>query len=187
MTQSLLVLDDEPDILRLMERIVKSSTSYKIQKTNNSLEFLNIIEERKFDLIITDLKMPGMTGFDILDFVQKNNRDELVVVCTAFGNQETAMDILAKGAFEYLSKPFRKEHIILTIERGMKYQRLRRENQILKNMLFAEPYEKAEENFKIEYISHMNKKYENDINRIAEKTGVKKEVLNEYISKSVTE
>jgi len=177
MKQSLLVLDDEPDILRLMERIVKTSTPYNIQHTNNSLEFINIIDNSKFDLIITDLKMPGMSGYDILDHIQGNKRDELVIVCTAFGNQETAMDLLAKGAFEYLNKPFRKEHIMISIERAMKYQRFRRESSKYRSLFSEQPFEHAKSIFMKEYINCMNKKYNQDINKVSKKSGIDKEII----------
>ncbi len=181
MMQRLLVLDDEPDILRLMERIVKSSTPYQIQTTNNSLEFINIIENNEFDLIITDLRMPGMTGFDVLDYIQNKERNELVIVCTAFGNQETAMDLLTKGAFEYLSKPFRKEHITISIERAMKYQRLKRDSNKYHSLFSKQPYEKAKKEFMIEYINYLNNKYNNDIDTMADKSGIENEKIEKYL------
>lgn len=177
MKQSLLVIDDEPDILRLMERIVKTSTPYNIQTTNNSLEFVSIINNNKFDLIITDLKMPGMSGMDVLDHIQDNKRDELIIVCTAYGNQETAMNLLAKGAFEYLYKPFRKEHIMISIERAMKYQRFRRESLKYRSLFDKQPFDKAKSAFMKEYINCMNKKYENDIDEISNKSGIDKETV----------
>jgi len=177
MKQSLLVLDDEPDILRLMERIVKTSTPYNIQTTNNSLEFESIISSQQFDLVITDLKMPGMSGYDILDHVQENKMDLLVIVCTAYGNQETAMDLLAKGAFEYLYKPFRKEHITISIERAMKYQRFRRESNKYRSLFSKRPFEMARDNFMTEYINCMNIKYDNDIDEIANLSGIDKKII----------
>jgi DNA-binding NtrC family response regulator len=181
MKQRLLVIDDEPDILRLMERIVKSSTPYSIHTTNNSLEFISIIENKKFDLIITDLKMPGMNGFDILEHIQNNQRDELVIVCTGYGNQETAMDLLAKGAFEYLYKPFRKEHIMISIERAMKYQRFRRESLKYRSLFSEQPFNKAANNFMTEYLNCMKIKYSNDIELISDKSGIDREEIEKIL------
>jgi DNA-binding NtrC family response regulator len=182
MKQSLLVLDDEPDILRLMERIVKTSTPYNIQTTNNSLEFISIMNNQKFDLVITDLKMPGMNGYDILNHIQENKLEVLVIVCTAYGNQETAMDLLAKGAFEYLYKPFRKEHIMISIERAMKYQRFRRESFKYRSLFSERPFDRARDVFMKEYINCMNLKYDHDINEISTLSGIDKKIIEKTLT-----
>ena len=89
MKQTILAVDDEPHMLKLMERIVTEKTPYQITTTSNSLEVPEILEKSEFDLIIMDLKMPGMDGLDLLRLVKEKERFEEVVIITAFGSLET--------------------------------------------------------------------------------------------------
>lgn len=150
MIQNILAVDDEPDLLRLLERIIKEKTPYQIQVTNNSLEVPILLEKNEYDIIITDLKMPGMDGLDILKYVKDNKRFEQVIIITAFGSLETAMEALAQGVYDYITKPFKKEQIIFTVDRAMRYQNNLREAKKLSE-LFNKPFEEAIEAFKNEY------------------------------------
>lgn len=151
MFYNILAIDDEPDLLRLLERIIKGKTDYSILITGTSLEVPQLLEENEFDIIITDLKMPGMDGMDILKYIKERDRLEQVVIITAFGTLETAMEALANGVFDYITKPFKKEQIIFTIDRALKYQKTMKENRRLEAIFGARPYEKALELFKEEY------------------------------------
>ncbi|MBI5325096.1 MAG: response regulator [Ignavibacteriae bacterium] len=150
MKQNILAVDDEPDLLRLLERIIKEKTPYQITVTNNSLEVPMMLEQNEYDIIITDLKMPGMDGLDILKYVKDHKRFEQVIIITAFGSLETAMEALSQGVYDYITKPFKKEQIIFTVDRAMKYQ-----NNVLESLKFSElfnmPLDEAVEAFKIEY------------------------------------
>ncbi|OGU16899.1 MAG: hypothetical protein A2X61_03345 [Ignavibacteria bacterium GWB2_35_12] len=150
MTQNILAIDDEPDLLRLLERIIREKTPYQISVTGNSLEVPILLEKNEFDIIITDLKMPGMDGLDILKYVRDNKRFEQVIIITAFGSLETAMEALSKGVFDYITKPFKKEQIIFTVDRAMRYQNNARESQKFSE-IFKMPLDDAVEAFKTEY------------------------------------
>jgi DNA-binding NtrC family response regulator len=150
MKHNILAIDDEPDLLRLLERIIQEKTPYNITVTNNSLEVPMLLEKNEYDIIITDLKMPGMDGLDILKYVKENNRFEQVIIITAFGSLETAMEALSQGVYDYITKPFKKEQIIFTIDRAMKFQNNVREIRIFSE-IFEMTQDEAVEAFKIEY------------------------------------
>ncbi len=152
MNQNILAIDDEPDLLRLLERIIREKTPYSITTTNNSLEVPLILKENEFDIIITDLKMPGMDGIDILKYVKDNKRFEQVIIITAFGSLDSAMEALSQGVFDYITKPFKKEQIIFTIDRAMRFQKTTREAMKISDMFLSAPYDKALELFRKEYI-----------------------------------
>lgn len=152
MSQRILAIDDEPDILRLLERIIKEKTPYDIKICSNSLEVPNILGQESFDIIITDLKMPGLDGLDILKYVKENKRFEQVIMITAFGTLDTAMEALANGIFDYITKPFKKELIIFTLDKAMRYQRTIKEYSMLKSLFDIEPIEIAVEEFKKIYL-----------------------------------
>lgn len=172
MKQQILAIDDEPDLLRLLQRIIIEKTPYNINVTNNSLEVPKLLEENEYDVIITDLKMPGIDGIDILKYIKENNRTEQVIMITAFGTLESAIEAMALGVFDYITKPFKKEQIIFAIDRAMRYQANIKEIKRMSMLFDIEPYSSAEEMFKIEYISRKIKNYSSDINLVSEKTNL---------------
>ena len=147
MTQTILSVDDEPHMLKLLERIITEKTPYKITTTSNSLEVPELLKQNTYDLILADLKMPGLDGMDILRMIKEQNRLEEVVIITAFGSLESAIEALSLGVFDYITKPFKKEQIIFTLKRAMRWQKLKRESAEMEKLFEIEPYEEAEKAF----------------------------------------
>ena len=135
MAEKLLIVDDEPDMLKLLGMIIRDKTPYETITTNNPTEALDLVKKGGYDLVITDLKMPGLDGVEMLEAVKKYDADIPVIIMTAYGTIETAEEALSKGAFDFITKPFRKEQILFTIEKALKWLRLQRENQKLKEQL----------------------------------------------------
>jgi DNA-binding NtrC family response regulator len=135
MAEKLLIVDDEPDMLKLLGMILRDKTKYEIITTNNPVEALDLVKRGGYDLVITDLKMPGLDGIEMLDAVKNYDVDIPVIMMTAYGTIETAEEALRKGAFDFITKPFRKEQILFTIEKALSWLRLQRENKNLKDKL----------------------------------------------------
>lgn len=93
---------------------------------------LAIVAKRRPDAIVTDLKMPGGTGLDLLRQVRQFDEDLPVIVMTAFGAVETAVEALKGGAFDYLTKPFEGDELIISVKKAIEHVRLLRENAVLK-------------------------------------------------------
>ena len=172
MRQKILAVDDQPHMLVLLERIIKEKTSYDVVTTNNPLEVSNLLDKNDFDLIISDLKMPGMDGLEILDHVRKNNRKEKVIIITAFGDLESAVKSMQGGAFDYITKPFKKEQLLLAIDRAMSWQKLVREADSLLKLFEIKPYKKAEEEFRKTYILQLSRQLNYKLDQIGEKSGL---------------
>lgn len=147
-TGRILAVDDEPHMLLLLERIVTDKTPYSITTTSNSLELPMLLDKGDYDIIISDLKMPGLDGMDILRLLKERNRDEQAIIITAFGTLETAMESLSLGVSGYILKPFKKEQIIASIERTMEVRRMKRELKKFCQIIETEPYEDAERLFR---------------------------------------
>lgn len=177
MTQKILALDDELHMLKLLERIIREKTPYQIVTTNNSLEAPEILERSQIDLIITDLKMPGLDGLEILKFVKEKNLRTEVIIITAFGSLETAIEALSRGVFDYITKPFRKEQIVFTVDKAMRYASMRRENEQLSGIMECEPYESALRVFQREYIRRLASRYSRDPNEMVERSGLPPEAI----------
>ena len=162
--QTILAVDDEPHMLKQMERIITEKTPFQITTTSNSLEVPEILEKNQFDLILMDLKMPGMDGLDLLRLVKENQRLEEVVMITAFGSLETAIEALSLGVWNYIIKPFKKEQIIFTVNRAMRWQQMKREAAKMEGIFSPEPCERARKAFEREYVMHLLERCDGDEN-----------------------
>jgi DNA-binding NtrC family response regulator len=171
-TQRILAVDDEVHMLRLLERIISEKTPYPIVTTNSSLEVPRLLERERFDLILTDLKMPGMDGLDILRAVREQGRDEEIVILTAFGSLETAIEALSNDVFDYITKPFKKEQILFTVNKAMRWQRLKREAAATAALFAQEPYAEAERRFQAEYLRRLGERCEGDPEKMARRSGL---------------
>lgn len=138
MPERILAVDDEPDMLKVLSMIIREKTPYELITTNNPLEALEIVRKGNFDMVIADLKMPGLDGSELLEAVKAHNEEIPVIIMTAFATEEAASEIIAKGGFDFIIKPFRKEQILTAIERGLKWSQMQRENRILKERLERE-------------------------------------------------
>jgi two-component system NtrC family response regulator len=97
---------------------------YKVEAASDGAEGLAIFSQGKFDLVITDLKMPGISGMEVLRRIRKASRDVPVLVITAFGNVETAVEAMKEGAYDFIGKPFHREQLLLAVEKALERQRL---------------------------------------------------------------
>lgn len=135
MAEKILVVDDEPDMLWLLSMIIKEKTPYEVVTTNNPVEALELSKNQHFDILITDLKMPGLDGIELLNAVRGFNPDIPIIIITAYATSESATEAHEKNAFDFITKPFRKDQIIFTIEKAIKWLRAHQENKLLKEKL----------------------------------------------------
>ena len=128
----ILIVDDEVDMLALLAMIITEKTNHRATTTNNPLEVPKLIKEGAFDLLIADLKMPGMDGIELIDEVRKIDKSIPILIITAYGSIESAEEAIHKGAYDYITKPFRKEQILIAINRALEWKEMKREIDSLK-------------------------------------------------------
>ena len=133
MPERILVVDDEPNMLRLLKTILMDRTGYEVATTNNPLEVSKLLQEQPYDLVVTDLKMPLVDGIDLIDIIKKINADLPIIIITAYGTIETAEEAIQKGAYDFITKPFRKETILITIKRALEWRRMQKELAALRS------------------------------------------------------
>jgi DNA-binding NtrC family response regulator len=131
----ILIVDDEKDMLALLKRIITEETDYEVVTEVDPVKALDLFKESRFDLVITDLKMPKMDGIKLLEAVKKINPDASVVILTAYATIETAVEAIRKGAYDYVTKPFTRERILVTVAKVMQWQEMVRENLLLRQAL----------------------------------------------------
>jgi DNA-binding NtrC family response regulator len=132
MAAKILVVDDELDMLALLAMIISEKTDHNVTTTNNPLEVVQFVKEKEYDLVISDLKMPGMDGIELIAEIRKIDQYIPILVITAYGSIESAEDAIKKGAYDYITKPFRKEQILIAIDRALEWKNMRKELRELK-------------------------------------------------------
>lgn len=132
MSGRILVIDDEPNMLRLLKTILMNKTGYTVVTTNNPLEVKSLLEEERYDLVVSDLKMPLVDGLDLIDIIKKVDAHLPIIIITAYGTSEVAEEAVKKGAYDFIVKPFRKETILIAIKRALEWKRMQRELEALK-------------------------------------------------------
>ncbi len=115
---TVLVVDDDQDHNRALAKIFERA-GYRVRTAEDGQEALTILTERAYDLIITDLKMPHMNGLDLLRNIRAMSPDMPVVILTAFGEWETYIDAMDCGCVDYLSKPVRRDDILLAVRKAL--------------------------------------------------------------------
>ena len=128
----ILIVDDEVDMLALLAMIITEKTNHRATTTNNPLEVPKLIKEGAFDLLIADLKMPGMDGIELIDEVRKIDKSIPILIITAYGSIESAEEAIHKGAYDYITKPFRKEQILIAINRALEWKEMKRQIDSMK-------------------------------------------------------
>ena len=127
----ILVVDDELSIREFFE-IVLSEDGHEVDAVASGEEAFDKIEKKPYDLVITDLLMPGVDGMAVMERVKDISPETLVLMITAFATAESAVEAMKKGAYDYLMKPFKVDEIRLVVKNALEKSNLRRENQALK-------------------------------------------------------
>ena len=131
---SILIVEDEAKMRRLLE-LNLGDEGYTVHAASDAEAGLNILRQEKIDLVLTDLKLPGMNGLEFLQLVKRTNATIPVVVMTAYGTVETAVEAMKAGAVDYVLKPFPLEEIQLVVRKELDVHRLREENLSLREAL----------------------------------------------------
>ena len=131
---TILVVDDESNYLTVMETLL-GEAGYEVLTAPSAIEALKISAAADLDLVLTDMKMPKMTGIELLDKLQQLQPDLPVIIMTAFGTVEKAVSAMKKGAFDYILKPFKNDEILVTIAKALKHRHLILTNRLLNQEL----------------------------------------------------
>ncbi len=127
----ILVVDDDPEMGQWLTEILHKE-GFSVASLTDSLEASQLLRREDFDLLITDLKMKGLKGLDLLAETQKVAPRTPVIIITAFGTIESAIQAMKMGAYDYITKPFRTEEIGLTVKKALENRRLKKEVERLK-------------------------------------------------------
>jgi two-component system response regulator HydG len=133
---TVLVVDDDAANRVTMERIL-AREGYRVVHAESGREAMQLLRDERVDLVLTDLKMPGMSGLDLLKAARKVDPDLEVVVMTAYGTVETAVEAMKEGAYDFVSKPLRRLELVTTLKKALDKRLLQLENRRLRERLAA--------------------------------------------------
>jgi DNA-binding NtrC family response regulator len=129
-----LVVDDEQRQRDILQMILEAE-GYETIAAGNGRQALQTAQAQGFDVVLTDLKMPDLNGIELLGEILKLQPSPLVILMTAHGTIDSAVDAMRKGAFDYLTKPLEKDELLLVLRRAMERAHLVRENRMLREQL----------------------------------------------------
>ncbi len=129
--KKILIVDDEEGMRHMLSIILKKE-GYETTSVSNGNEALTAAEKDDYDFILCDIRMPGMDGLTLLQELKKRGCNSTIIMMSAYGTMDTAIEAMKIGAYDYISKPFKSDEIILTIKKAEERERLRKENIFLK-------------------------------------------------------
>ena len=130
----ILLIDDDESFRSILEYNLKNK-GYDVVSVTDGGKGLKRFEQETFSVVITDIKMPGMDGFEVLKTVKRQNPEILVIMITAHGSIEMAVEAMREGAHDYITKPLNRDALFMTLEKALHYQDLKEENIRLKEEL----------------------------------------------------
>ncbi len=133
---SILVVDDEPVVRESLTRWF-TEEGYDVHSAASASDALRCLSDRRFDLLLVDIRMPGMDGIELQRRLHEQDSDTLVIIMTGYASVETAVTAMKQGAFDYVTKPFDPDEFSAVVRKAVEHQKLRRENQALREALEA--------------------------------------------------
>lgn len=130
----ILILDDEKNYLLVLEALL-SDAGYAVTPINDPEMAVSYLEEAEVDVVITDMKMPKMSGLEVLQHVKRNSPSTPVLIMTAFGSIESAVEVMKYGAFDYITKPFANDELLLSVHNAVELSRAHQQYRILQESL----------------------------------------------------
>jgi len=123
---SILLVDDEPNIIEILEIMLRDE-GMEVQKASSAREALDLLRRNPVDAVISDIRMPDMSGVDLLKEARQLSPDTVFILMTAFASTETAIDALQHGAYDYLTKPFKMEELRNIVRHSLEKKALKNE------------------------------------------------------------
>lgn len=132
--ESLMIVDDDPYVLESIASLLQEY-GYQVTTCRSGFDALDRLDKTQFDVILSDIKMPEITGIELLQRIHTSNGTVPVILMTAFAELDVAVDALKRGAFDFITKPYNPEYLIYAVEKAVKYTRLVQMEKNYKEML----------------------------------------------------
>jgi putative two-component system response regulator len=131
---TLLIVDDDPYVLESISTLLKEY-GYTVHTCQNANDAIKMVERVSFDVVLTDIKMPQVTGIELLQNIHTYNQQIPVILMTAFAELDVAVDAIKRGAFDFITKPYNPDYLLHSVEKAVKYTRFIQMEKNYKSML----------------------------------------------------
>ena len=125
--ETILIVEDKESMAEMLRETLEAE-GYRVVSATDGAEGITLLKEESIDLVLTDLKLPKKDGMEVLKATKEENQLIPVIVMTAFGSIEIAVNAMKGGAFDFITKPFDTDHLLMLIKRALENQRLLTEN-----------------------------------------------------------
>ena len=125
---TILLVDDEANMRHMLAALL-AKHGYIVAQAADGTAALEMITEQDFDYVLSDVRMPGMDGLELLKRIIEGESSATVIMMSAYGTAELAIEAMKQGAYDYISKPFKLDEVLLVLRKAQERERLRRENQ----------------------------------------------------------
>jgi len=129
--KTILVIEDKESMAEMLKETLEAE-GYNVISAGDGMEGIRLLKEERIDIVLTDLKLPKKSGIDILKAAKEENQLIPIIVMTAFGSVDIAVEAMKAGAFDFIAKPFDTDHLLVLMKRALENQRLLTENILLK-------------------------------------------------------
>lgn len=154
----ILIVEDEKAIRNVLKNILsEEDKSFEVEEAENGKQAIDLLGQQDFDVVLCDIKMPGVDGIEVLDYARENHPDTAVIMISGHGDLDTAVDSMKKGAYDYISKPPDLNRLLTTVRRALDRTDLVKENKTLKKKI-AKGYQMIGESAALETIKDMIEK-----------------------------
>jgi cyclic di-GMP phosphodiesterase len=123
----ILIIDDEPNVLSVLDALL--SSEYQCQTATSAVEALELLKKETYDLVLSDIMMPGMSGLELLAHITRLSRETIVILISGNLNIQNAIEALRRGAYDYVTKPFNLSDVETAVVRALRHQMLLKANQ----------------------------------------------------------
>jgi DNA-binding NtrC family response regulator len=130
-TYNILIVDDEQSVVFLLKEELSEIEKYEITVAYDGAEAINILQSQPFDVVLLDVKMPRVSGIEVLKYIREQHPTTIVLMLTNFADVKTAIETMKLGAYDFVSKPYEREELLATIDRALELRRLTIDNKLM--------------------------------------------------------
>jgi len=135
MNYRILIVDDEKNMCRSLEILLEGETNCKTSSVTSAEAAIKTLDKTDYDLVVTDLTMPGMNGMELLRYIKEHYPQTQVIMMTAYSTVQSAIEAIKIGAYDYLLKPFNDDEFLLSVKKALEISELKNENVVLNELL----------------------------------------------------
>ncbi|MGA9406028.1 MAG: sigma-54 dependent transcriptional regulator [Bacteroidota bacterium] len=130
-TYNILIVDDEQSVVFLLKEELSEMEKYNVTIAYDGAEAINILQSQPFDVVLLDVKMPRVSGIEVLKYIREQHPTTIVLMLTNFADVKTAIETMKLGAYDFVSKPYEREELLATIDRALELRRLTIDNKLM--------------------------------------------------------